>query len=132
MEKQSGLTKQGRALALQAEHAIVTVSPETIRQMPKAANINSTNRPLRVEKLKVICLIIGSRGDVQPYIALCKEFQKHNHECIIVSHGEYEDWVRGFGIDFRAAGGDPGELMKLSVDNNFFSPQFFPKAIGKF
>lgn len=130
-QKQSGLTPQGRALALQAEHAIVTVSPETIRQMPKAANIDSASR-IRVGKLKVICLTIGSRGDVQPYIALCKQLQKHDHECIIVSHGEYEDWVRGFGIDFRAAGGDPGELMKLSVDNNFFSPQFFKEAIGKF
>ena len=64
-----------------------------------------------------VCLTIGSRGDVQPYIALGKALQKEGHRVTIVTHEEYKKWVTGFGIDHRTAGGDPGALMKLSVEN---------------
>ena len=64
-----------------------------------------------------VCLTIGSRGDVQPYIALGKALQKEGHKVTIVTHEEYKEWVTGFGVGHRTAGGDPGALMKLSVEN---------------
>lgn len=67
----------------------------------------------RPEKsLRFTCLTIGSRGDVQPYIALCKGLMAEGHRCKIASHGEYRDWVQGHGIDFEEVGGDPAELMQ--------------------
>lgn len=131
-QKKTSLTPHGRALASQANQATITLPIHAISQVPRAANTSSTYRPIRIDPIKIICLTIGSRGDVQPYIALCKELQRQNHECIIVSHPEYEDWVRGFDIDFRPAGGDPGALMKLSVENKMYSPNFFREAISKF
>lgn len=74
--------------------------------------------------LTITCLTIGSRGDVQPYIALCKELQKQGHHCRIASHGEYQSWVENFGIEFKSIGGDPGQLMKLCIDNGFLSYYF--------
>ena len=68
-----------------------------------------------------VCLTIGSRGDVQPYIALGKALQKEGHKVTIVTHEEYKEWVTGFGIGHRTAGGDPGALMKLSVENKVSS-----------
>ena len=60
----------------------------------------------------VTCLTVGSRGDVQPYIALCLELIKDGHRCRIASHPEYRDWVEGHGIEFSPVGGDPAELMR--------------------
>lgn len=37
------------------------------------------------------CLTIGSRGDVQPYIALALRLQKDGHHVVIVTHGELTD-----------------------------------------
>lgn len=71
--------------------------------------------------MKIACVTIGSRGDVQPYIALCKSLMEHGHDCVIVSHGEYREWVEQNGVAFRAAGGDPALLMKLSVENKMVS-----------
>ena len=48
--------------------------------------------------MTVTCLTIGSRGDVQPYIALCKGLQAEGHRTRIASHGEYKDWVEGVGL----------------------------------
>jgi UDP:flavonoid glycosyltransferase YjiC (YdhE family) len=67
--------------------------------------------------LHFTCLTIGSRGDVQPYIALCKELQKDGHHCRIATHPEYEDWIIGHDIEFRSIGGDPGELMVIFPRN---------------
>ncbi|VDC02382.1 unnamed protein product [Peniophora sp. CBMAI 1063] len=85
-----------------------------------------------VRRMHFVCLTIGSRGDVQPYIALGKGLQAHGHTVTIVTHEEYKAWVEGFGIAHRTAGGDPGALMKLSVENKMFSPHFFKESLGNF
>jgi sterol 3beta-glucosyltransferase len=38
-------------------------------------------------------LTIGSRGDVQPYIALAKGLMADGHRCKIATHGEFKDWI---------------------------------------
>jgi len=42
-------------------------------------------------------LTIGSRGDVQPYIALAKGLMADGHRCKIATHGEFKDWIRAVG-----------------------------------
>lgn len=38
-------------------------------------------------------LTIGSRGDVQPYIALAKGLQADGHRVRIATHQEFKDWI---------------------------------------
>lgn len=40
------------------------------------------------------CLTIGSRGDVQPYIALAKGLMADGHRVRIATHGEFKDWIQ--------------------------------------
>jgi sterol 3beta-glucosyltransferase len=40
-------------------------------------------------------LTIGSRGDVQPYIALAKGLITDGHRCRIATHGEFQEWIEG-------------------------------------
>ncbi|GAA6057393.1 hypothetical protein JCM3770_000741 [Rhodotorula araucariae] len=84
------------------------------------------------EPLRFTCLTIGSRGDVQPYIALCKGLMAQGHSCKIASHGEYRKWVEGHGIEFSAVGGDPAELMQLMISHDFFTISFMKEAVGRF
>jgi sterol 3beta-glucosyltransferase len=83
---------------------------------PKAINVPE-GVLLSMPSMHFMCLTIGSRGDVQPYIALGRGLQKEGHRVTIVTHEEYKEWVTGFGVEHRTAGGDPGALMKLSVEN---------------
>lgn len=51
------------------------------------------------QSLHFTFLTIGSRGDVQPYIALAKGLMADGHRCRIATHGEFQEWieaVRGF------------------------------------
>lgn len=78
-----------------------------------------------------MCLTIGSRGDVQPYIALGLGLKKEGHSVTIVTHDEYKSWVQGFGLQHRSAGGDPGALMKLSVENKVGRTVFFMEYMSE-
>lgn len=131
VEEPYGPVNPAAALMVQGAAADETIVPtNAINLLPKIVNVpTSYGRPA---PMRIFCLTIGSRGDVQPYIALCKGLMAHRHRCTIVSHPEYEKWVRQHGIDFRGVGGDPGALMKLSVEHRIFSPAFFKESIGKF
>ena len=116
--------------------------------MPKSAN--SSTRPLEAppilfddprvsilnfkpnESLQVTCLTIGSRGDVQPYIALCKGLLEEGHKPKIATHVEFEPWIRKHGIDFAPVEGDPAELMRICVENGMFTYSFLREASVKF
>ncbi|KAM6498379.1 glycosyltransferase family 1 protein [Amanita muscaria] len=77
-------------------------------------------------------LTIGSRGDVQPYIALAKGLIADGHRCRIATHGEFRAWIESHGIEFGYVGGDPAELMRICVENGTFSVSFFKEGILKF
>ena len=84
------------------------------------------------ESLRVTCLTIGSRGDVQPYIALCKGLLKEGHKPKIATHAEFEPWIRKHGIGFAPVEGDPAELMRICVENGMFTYSFLREASVKF
>ncbi|KAL7422545.1 hypothetical protein Q5752_003193 [Cryptotrichosporon argae] len=93
------------------------------------------NKPMGLTKLAprtFALLTIGSRGDVQPYIALGLRLMKDGHKVVIVTHDEFKKWIEGYGIEHRQAGGDPTALMKLSTEHKMFSPGFFKESLGSF
>ena len=96
---------------------------EDFPKLPKVINLPSSMLP-NVAHRHFVCLTIGSRGDVQPYIALARGLQRAGHKVTIVTHEEYKDWVTGWGIEHRTAGGDPGALMKLSVEHKVCTEKF--------
>ncbi|EKM60815.1 glycosyltransferase family 1 protein [Phanerochaete carnosa HHB-10118-sp] len=77
-------------------------------------------------------LTIGSRGDVQPYIALAKGLMADGHRARIATHGEFKEWVESHGIEFGYVGGDPAELMRICVENGTFTVAFLREGMQKF
>ncbi|CAE6416534.1 unnamed protein product, partial [Rhizoctonia solani] len=97
------------------------------------ASTSSTLLTFKPEKpMHFTCLTIGSRGDVQPYIALCKGLQADGHKVRIATHKEFQPWVEGHGIEFALVGGDPAELMRICVENGMFTVSFLREGVQKF
>ena len=103
-------------------------TPSILFDDPRASIINF--KP--TESMRITCLTIGSRGDVQPYIALCKGLLAEGHRPKIATHVEFEPWVRKHGIDFAPVDGDPAELMRICVENGMFTYSFLREASLKF
>lgn len=76
------------------------------------------------QPMRITCLTIGSRGDVQPYIALCKGLAAQGHHVKIATHLTFQPWIEEYGIEFAPVDGDPGELMRLCVELGMFTPAF--------
>lgn len=109
------------------EHAQEEASP-TFFDDPQASILNF--KP--TESLRITCLTIGSRGDVQPYIALCKRLLEEGHRPKIATHVEFKGWVTKHGIEFATVDGDPAELMRICVENGMFTYSFLREASVKF
>ncbi|KAI0374478.1 hypothetical protein BV20DRAFT_1118483 [Pilatotrama ljubarskyi] len=84
------------------------------------------------QSLHFTFLTIGSRGDVQPYIALAKGLMADGHRVRIATHGEFKEWVESYGIEFGYVGGDPAELMRICVENGTFTVAFLKEGVAKF
>ncbi|RCI13258.1 hypothetical protein L249_0618 [Ophiocordyceps polyrhachis-furcata BCC 54312] len=82
--------------------------------------------------MRITCLTIGSRGDVQPYIALCKGLMAEGHQTRIATHGEFKGWIESHGIEFAHIDGDPAELMRLCIENGTFTLAFLRVANATF
>ncbi|KAI9723069.1 MAG: hypothetical protein M1828_004317 [Chrysothrix sp. TS-e1954] len=60
--------------------------------------------------LNIVIQIVGSRGDVQPFVALGKTLkEKHGHRVRLATHGNFQDFVEENGLEFFNIGGDPGK-----------------------
>ncbi|SCV03061.1 LANO_0G01904g1_1 [Lachancea nothofagi CBS 11611] len=77
-------------------------------------------------------LTIGSRGDVQPYIALGKGLLKEGHRVTIITHAEFGDWIKSYGLDFKEIAGNPAELMSLMVQHGSMNVGMLREASSRF
>ncbi|CUA71983.1 Sterol 3-beta-glucosyltransferase UGT80B1 [Rhizoctonia solani] len=74
--------------------------------------------------MNVNIMIVGSRGDVQPYIALGQRLQQHGHTVRLSTHETFRRLVKDAGLRFFNIGGDPHELMSYMVRNPGLIPGF--------
>lgn len=73
--------------------------------------------------LNIVIQVVGSRGDVQPFLALGSALRAHGHRVRLATHPNFRDFVLASGLEFFAAGGDPADLMAYMVE----SPSLIPK-----
>jgi len=76
--------------------------------------------PHHIPPLKIVMLIVGTRGDVQPFIAIGKRLQEHGHQVRLASHANFHDFVKKEGLEFYPLGGDPKILAEYMVKNKGF------------
>ncbi|CZS97393.1 probable sterol glucosyltransferase [Rhynchosporium agropyri] len=69
-------------------------------------------------KLNIVVMVIGSRGDIQPFLKLGKNLKEYGHKVRIATHPAFKDFVeKDSGLEFFSVGGDPAELMAFMVKN---------------
>jgi hypothetical protein len=73
--------------------------------------------PLKVPrpKLNIVIMVIGSRGDIQPFLKVGKVLKdEYGHRVRIATHPAFRDFVqKDSGLEFFSVGGNPAELMSF-------------------
>ena len=65
--------------------------------------------------MKITILAIGSRGDVQPFIALGKGLQMAGYEVNLATHPIFEAMVRYAGLEFSLIQANPQEMLETEA-----------------
>ncbi|KAF3019246.1 hypothetical protein E8E14_003977 [Neopestalotiopsis sp. 37M] len=76
-------------------------------------------------RLNVVIQIVGSRGDVQPFVSLGQVLKNtYGHRVRVATHPTFKNFVEENGLEFFSIGGDPAELMAFMVKNPGLMPGF--------
>ncbi|KAH8823201.1 hypothetical protein DL96DRAFT_1616914 [Flagelloscypha sp. PMI_526] len=72
--------------------------------------------------MQIVIFLVGSRGDIQPYIALGKLLKADGHRVRIATHETFRTFVHEHGLEFFCIGGNPHDLMSYMVKNPGLMP----------
>ncbi|OOF90552.1 glycosyltransferase family 1 protein [Aspergillus carbonarius ITEM 5010] len=97
--------------------------PEPVREDRKPSVCLTEDEECRCPlKLNIVIQVVGSRGDVQPFIALGKVLKSHGHRVRLATHLAFRESIENEGLEFFNIGGDPAELMAFMVRNPGLMP----------
>ena len=65
----------------------------------------------------------GSRGDIQPFIALALGLKEAGYAVRIVTHEVFRQWILSCKLDFFPLAGDPKALIASEAGQQFISPR---------
>lgn len=107
-----------RSLSPLHEEDIVKRPNLTAKLSALSANC-SINEQTSKPKLNIVIMVIGSRGDIQPFLKVGKLLKEdYGHRVRIATHPAFKKFVeQDSGLDFFSVGGDPAELMAFMVKN---------------
>jgi UDP:flavonoid glycosyltransferase YjiC (YdhE family) len=105
--------------ALRTQFDLRTKAPKEPPSLPGLDVVDGLPPP----PMNVVIQIVGSRGDVQPFVALGQVLKnKYGHRVRIATHPTFRDFVTENGLEFFSIGGDPAELMAFMVKNPGLMP----------
>lgn len=117
-----------------------TASPDTGLRRPDLGSQFSTSLGVAgIEDfsstpiLNVVIMVIGSRGDIQPFLKIGKLLKEdHGHRVRIATHPAFRKFVEeDSGLEFFSVGGDPAELMAFMVKNPGLIPSVSTVKAGE-
>lgn len=88
---------------------------------------------LLVPRMNILIMVIGSRGDIQPFLKIGKILkEKYNHRVRIATHPTFKKFIEeDIGLEFFSVGGDPAELMAFMVKNPGLIPSIETVKAGE-
>ncbi|KAF2183248.1 glycosyltransferase family 1 protein [Zopfia rhizophila CBS 207.26] len=89
--------------------------------------------PSRRMRLNICVIVIGSRGDIQPFLKIGKILKEgYGHRVRIATHPAFKKFVEeDSGLEFFSVGGDPSELMAFMVKNPGLIPSIDTVKAGE-
>ena len=72
-----------------------------------------------MRRMRLLVVSLGTRGDIQPFIALGLGLQRRGHQVIAASHREHEPLVASYGLEFRDAGSSMREILESDLGRDW-------------
>ncbi|KAH8429328.1 glycosyltransferase [Aspergillus melleus] len=133
-QTQAGVTDDGRVDIILDEKAnnlanffIPAQAQQFAERPPASQSQRGETTPI---SLNVVIQVVGSRGDVQPFVALGKVLRdRHGHRVRIATHAKFQALVESSALEFFSIGGDPEQLMAFMVKNPSLVPDLSVSSV---
>ncbi|MCJ1427781.1 hypothetical protein MMC29_005686, partial [Sticta canariensis] len=105
--------------------------PELLTRLSTLTTVPNLGKS--IPTLNLVIMVIGSRGDIQPFLKLGKLLkEEHGHRVRIATHPAFKEFVeQDSGLEFFSVGGDPAELMAFMVKNPGLIPSVSTVKAGE-
>jgi len=87
-----------------------------------AKSVNLSFAQGRLKPLNIVLMVVGTRGDVQPFMGIGLRLKEFGHRVRIASHAVYRQAVLDAGLEFYPLGGDPKVLSEFVVKHGGILP----------
>ncbi|MDZ4770001.1 MAG: glycosyltransferase [Chloroflexota bacterium] len=71
--------------------------------------------------MRITIVTIGTRGDVQPYVALARGLDAAGHETTLCTHSTFRGFVEGYGVRFAPMAGDVRAILESDAGREVLS-----------
>ena len=78
-------------------------------------NDNTSIFTLPIPNLSILMLVVGTKGDVQPFVLLGQRLMKDGHRVRLATHSCFRNYVIDAGLEFYPLAGDPYKLSEFMV-----------------
>ncbi|WP_186757266.1 glycosyltransferase [Echinicola salinicaeni] len=65
--------------------------------------------------MKILIVSIGTRGDMEPFLAVGQLLRKRGHQVIAVFPAQFEDLVKAAGLEFRSLGSEFLDMLETDA-----------------
>jgi sterol 3beta-glucosyltransferase len=117
------VTRLSRMISGISQHELQDPDKAVHEHFSKKPSVRSADVENSCPRLNIVLQVVGSRGDVQPFVALALELQSSGHRVRLATHPVFKQFVENLGLEFFDISGDPAELMAYMVRN----PGVIPK-----
>ncbi len=76
--------------------------------------------------MHITIMTVGSRGDIQPYIALGHGLLHAGYTVRLATHGIFEEMIRGAGLEFAPIEGNPQAILQQPEGQEWLRTQHNP------
>jgi sterol 3beta-glucosyltransferase len=83
--------------------------------------------------MHITIITMGSRGDVQPYLAFAVGLKNAGHQVRLATHAKFEQEIRAYGLEFALIKGNPQEALASEAGQALMqtkNPLSFPRQLA--
>jgi hypothetical protein len=96
--------------------------PQISASMIKNAEMKQKHmlRHLLIPKMTILIMVVGTRGDVQPFTELGMRLKLDGHRVRVATHATFRNYILEKGLEFYPLAGDPMLLSEFMVKTQGF------------
>lgn len=73
--------------------------------------------------MRILLLTLGTRGDVQPFLALGQGLQRAGHDVTVCASASFASWITGHGLGYAHLNNDVVDLVNSEAGQRAFEKQ---------